>query len=95
MAQRLAAAVPEVAEVENRLIADNELETRVSAALAADTALSGASGRILTKCLFGMVLLDGRIVAADAAEASAVLERVVEAAAAVQGVDRVINRAHA
>jgi len=95
MAERLAAAVAEVTEVENRLIADNELETRVSAALAADASLSAAAGRVLAKCLYGTVYLDGRIVAADASEATAVLGRMVEAAAAVQGVDRVISRAHA
>ena len=92
MAGRLAAAVPGVTAVDNRLIADSELEAEVARALAVDPDTSDVAPGLRTRCLRGIAYLSGRVAVAEPTRVVPLLDRIVEVAGNVAGVLEVVQR---
>jgi len=95
MAAMLAAAVPGVGQVHNRLVADNELEAQAAMALAHAEPVRFVTDGISLKVIRGMVHLGGRVAAATLEDARAAVASAEAVVRAVPGVRGVVNQAQA
>jgi osmotically-inducible protein OsmY len=95
LAGRLAAQVPAVSSVDNRLVADTDLELAVALALAMDPTVQTYTDRLTLKVLLGVVHLTGTVTAADQAGAEAARLQAERLARGVAGVRDVLNDARA
>jgi osmotically-inducible protein OsmY len=92
---RLAAQVPGVSRVTNKLVADTDLENDVAMALALDPGVQIFTDKLVVKVILGVVQLTGVIAAADLAAAEAARAQAERVARAVPGVREVVNNARA
>jgi osmotically-inducible protein OsmY len=86
VATRLARQVPGVTSVDNRLVADPELEREIAVRLAMDPDAGVTTDLVSVRAILGRVVLSGRVFGETQAESDALLERVAAIAAAVPGV---------
>jgi len=92
---RLAAQVPGVRAVTNRVVADTDLENDVAMALALDPGVQTFTDQLVVKVILGVAQLTGVIAAADLSAAEAARAQAERVARAVPGVRQVVNNARA
>lgn len=85
VATRIAAGVPGVQRVVNRLVADSEIERDIAMRLAMDPDVEITTDRVSVRVIMGQVALGGRVFAPSQAEADALKAKVEALAAAVSG----------
>jgi osmotically-inducible protein OsmY len=95
LAGRIAAQVRGVTAVTNGLVADNELEADVAAALAQDPTVQAYTDHTVIKVILGVAQLSGTISGPDQAAADAALVAAEKRARSVPGVREVINNLRA
>lgn len=85
VAERIAAGVPGVRQVVNRLVADSELEREIALRLAMDPEVEITTDKVSVRVIMGQVALGGRVFAPTQAEADALKAKVEALASAVPG----------
>lgn len=95
MAGQIAAGVPGVGRVVNRLASDNDIEHEIAVQLATADGLDMTTDHVMVKCLLGTVYLGGMIFGPTQAEADARKAQAEAIIAGMPGVREVVSTAAA
>lgn len=95
MAAQIAAGVPGVGRVVNRLVSDNDIEHEIAVQLTSGDGLDLTTDHVTVKCLLGTVYLGGMIFGPTLSEADALKARAEAIIAGMPGVREVVSTATA